>query len=115
MVVSIVKHDPVDGWRFLQVPGNLLLPSESLSIIDYEFYTYEYLLILAYSKDLDAVYIVKVCINDWTWNECNMNEIQQGDILHSFESSSKPDHFIVNYITQSITVYSARDISIYCL
>jgi len=114
MVVSIMKHDPVDGWRFLQVPGILFLP-QSFTIIDYDFYTYEYLMILA--KDLDAVYIVKVCINEWKWNEKNidMNNIQQGDILHSFDLSSKPEHFIVNDITQSITVYSSRDISIFCL
>ena len=112
----LMKHDPVTGWSFVQVPGIQFLP-QSCTIIDYDFSTHEYLLVLAKDMDLDAVYIVKVSICDWQWNgnQVDMKNIQQGHILHSFDLSQKPDNFIVNSITQSVTVSSSRDISIYCL
>jgi putative alpha-1,2-mannosidase len=111
-----MKHDPVAGWCFLQVPGIQFLP-QSCTILDYDFNTHEYLLVLAKDMDLDAVYIVQVSICDWQWNGnyVDMKNIQQGHILHSFDLSSKPDNFLVNSITQSVTVSSSRDISIYCL
>lgn len=111
-----MKHDPLSGWSFIQVPGVHFLP-ESCTIIDYDFNTCESLLVLAKDLELDVVYIVQVAICDWQWEGDNldMNNIKQGHILHSFDLTTKPDNFTVNNITQSVTVTSSRDISIFCL
>lgn len=111
-----MKHDPINGWNFIQVPGLQFLP-ESCTIIDYDFNTCDYLLVLAKDVELDVVYVVKVAISDWGWGVSNMdmNNIQQGHILHSFDLSTKPDNFTVNNSTQSVTVASSRDISVFCL
>lgn len=110
-----MKYDPKQGWSFIQVPGIQILP-QSCTIIDYDFNTKDYLIVLAKDMELDAVYIVKVSICDWEWNGNNldMDNVQQGHILHSFDLSAKPDSFTVNNVTRSITVSSSRDISIFC-
>ena len=104
------------------MPGKYFLPKSCL-IIDYDFYTCDEILVLAQDVDLDAVFVVKVTIHDWKWtndikmiiDDSDMENVDQGHILHSFDLGMKPIRFLVNNTTKSLTVSSSRDISIFCL